>query len=157
MGSECNPSKRPYDITMSKRTRKSLNLQEANHQNNHTTASSKWDIPLKSITSIFDQSSSRKADHEVELESDRTSLKQLISGDENAKEMSRSGRSSTSLSHHFTEEEKQLQLVKKHQQDNGVKLKGMMSRYAKVLSHLVKVKREPRIGSRKTHLLRLTM
>ncbi|XVF23094.1 hypothetical protein REPUB_Repub13aG0008400 [Reevesia pubescens] len=158
MGSECNPSKRHYDITMSKRTRKPLNLQEANyHQNNHTIASSKWDI-------MFDQRSPRKGDHEEE-ESDRKSLKQLINGvDENTKEMSsseemnRSGcRNSTSLSHHFTEEEKQLQLVKKQQQDNGViKLKGMMSRYAKVLSHLVKVKREPRIGSRKK-LLRLTM
>ncbi|XP_022723514.1 uncharacterized protein LOC111280418 [Durio zibethinus] len=145
MGSECNPSnKLHYDITMSKRTRKPLNLQEkAIHQNSHTTAS------------IFDQSSPSKGDHhEEELESDRKSLKQLINGDEKA--ISRSGsscRSSTSLGHHFTEEEKQLQLVKKNQQDNGLKLKGMMSRYAKVLSHLVKLKRE----SRKKHLLRLTM
>ncbi|XP_022714635.1 uncharacterized protein LOC111274325 [Durio zibethinus] len=144
MDSECNPSnKRHYDITMSKRTRKPLNLQETNH----TNASSKWD-----------QITPRKGDHEEE-ESDRKSLKQLIKGDSNAKDTTRSEcRSSNSLGHHFTEEPKQLQqLVKKHQQDNGVKLKGLMSRYAKVLSLLVKVKREPSIGSRKKHLLRLTM
>ncbi|XWS11525.1 hypothetical protein CRYUN_Cryun37aG0005900 [Craigia yunnanensis] len=105
MGSECNRSKRHYDITMSKRTRKPLNLQEANHQNNHTTASSKWDIPLKTITSVFCQSSPINGDPEEELESDRKSLKQLINGDENAKEISKSGRSSTSMGHHFTEEE----------------------------------------------------
>ncbi|XVF75044.1 hypothetical protein PTKIN_Ptkin13bG0157500 [Pterospermum kingtungense] len=168
MGSQCDPSKRFYDITMSKRTRKPiLDLQENNNNNNHTSpspaaASSKWDVqvPLKTIASVFDQSSPRTGDqhHQEELESDhRKSLKQLINGDENGKEIiSSSGRSS--LSHHFTEEEKQLQVVKKNQQDNsGVKLKGMMSRYAKVLSHLVRVKREPHIGSRKKkHLLRLT-
>ncbi|XWS20711.1 hypothetical protein CRYUN_Cryun31cG0126200 [Craigia yunnanensis] len=130
MGSECSPSKRHYDITMSRRTRKPMKLQDIN--------------PLKE-----------------ELESDRKSLNQLINGDENAKaELSRSGSrrssSTTSLSHHFTEEEKQLQLVKKnHQQDNnGVKLKGMM----KVLSHLMKMKPVPQpLGSRKKHPLQLTM
>lgn len=167
MGSQCDPSKRHYDITMSKRTRKPISdhLQEANinNNNNHT----KWDIPLKTIASLFDQSSPKKGDHhggqvaaeELEESDHRKSLKQLIHGDESAA----GGRSS--LSHHFTEEEKQqqqLQLVKStnqqgHNNNGGVKFKGMMSRYAKVLSHLVKVKREPHIGSRKKRLLRLTM
>ncbi|KAG4197041.1 hypothetical protein ERO13_A06G202200v2 [Gossypium hirsutum] len=155
MGSHC---KRHYDITMSKRTRKPLNLQEANRQSqNH---SSEWDIiPLKSIAHILDQSSPGKGEHEG---GDRKSLKQLIKGDENANSkemMGRSAKSSTSLTlgHHFTEEEKQLQLVTKHQHDNGLKLKEIMSRYAKVLRHLVKVKREPPAGSRKNPLLRLKM
>ncbi|KAK8641635.1 hypothetical protein V6N13_011021 [Hibiscus sabdariffa] len=83
---------------------------------------------------------------------DRKSLKQLINGDETG-----GGGSATSLGRHFSEEEQHLQLVKKNQPcNNGVKLKGMMSRYAKVLSHLVKVKREPGLGSKKKHLLRLT-
>ncbi|KAE8689805.1 hypothetical protein F3Y22_tig00110931pilonHSYRG00122 [Hibiscus syriacus] len=125
MGSHCNLH---YDITMSKRTRKPLNLQET-----------KWDIsPLKGIAHIFDQSSPRKGDHQG---SDRKSLKQLIKGDEN--EMM-----STSL------EEKQLQLVKKHRHDDGLKLKGIMSRYAKVLCHFVKIKP---VGSRKKPLLRIPM
>lgn len=147
MGSHC---KRRYDITMSKRTRKPLNLQGANH-------SSKWDlIPLKSIAHMLDQSSPRKAEHEG---GDRKSLKQLIKGDENANSKEMTGRSakcrtSLTLGHHFTEEEKQLQLVTKHQHDNGLKLKGIMSRYAKVLSHLVKVKWGPPAGSRKKPLLR---
>ncbi|KAE8688800.1 VPS54 isoform 1 [Hibiscus syriacus] len=89
-------------------------------------------------------------DKESENE-DRKSLKQLINGDE-------TGGGTTSLGRHFSEEEQQLQLVKKNHQynNNGVKLKGMMSRYAKVLSHLVKVKRDPGLGSKKKHLLRLT-
>ncbi|PPD74923.1 hypothetical protein GOBAR_DD28145 [Gossypium barbadense] len=143
MGSHC---KRHYDITMSKRTRKPLNLQEANRQSqNHS--SERDIIPLKSIAHILDQSSPRKGKHEG---GDRKSLKQLIKGDENSnsKEM---------MGHHFTEEEKQLQLVTKHQHDNGLKLKEIMSRYAKVLRHLVKVKREPPAGSRKNPLLRLKM
>ncbi|GMI92005.1 hypothetical protein like AT2G31930 [Hibiscus trionum] len=84
---------------------------------------------------------------------DRKSLKQLINGDETG------GATATSLplGRHFSDEEQHLQLVKKNQPfNNGVKLKGMMSRYAKVLSHLVKVKREPGLGSKKKHLLRLT-
>ncbi|GLT80658.1 hypothetical protein SLA2020_520850 [Shorea laevis] len=107
MGSEY---KRHYDITMSKRTRKPLNLE---------------DVPHASIQ------------------------KEETSGEES--------RGRSSLGHHFTQEEKQLQVqvVKKQHQDG--KFKGMMSRYAKVLSHMIKVKREPRIGSQKKHLLRLTM
>ncbi|XP_039004554.1 uncharacterized protein LOC120131693 [Hibiscus syriacus] len=89
-------------------------------------------------------------DKESENE-DRRSLKQLINGDE-------ANGGTASLGRHFSEEEQQLQLVKKNQQYNndGVKLKGMMSRYAKVLSHLIKVKRGPGLGSKKKHLLRLT-
>ncbi|KAK6263649.1 hypothetical protein QQP08_020255 [Theobroma cacao] len=158
MGSHCNPSKRHYDITLSKRTRKPLDLQEANGTSN--IASSKWDNPLK----IFPRKAADDDDDdedEGEESSDHKSLKQLINGDGGEAEETScrlSGRSS--LGQHFNQEEKQLQLVKKNQQDGvygGVKLKGMMSRYAKVLSRLVKAKREPRLGSNKKHLLRLTM
>jgi len=64
-------------------------------------------------------------------------------------------KSRSSLGQHFTEEEKQLQLVTKQQQEGvrGLKLKRMVSRYAKVLSHLIKVKGD----SRKKPLLLLKM
>ncbi|KAF3964666.1 hypothetical protein CMV_011076 [Castanea mollissima] len=82
-------------------------------------------------------------------ESNRKSLKQLI-------------KSRNSLSQHFTAEEKQLQIVPKQQKeegvhDDGVKLKKMVSRYAKFLSRLIKVKRDlPKGGeSRKKPLLLL--
>ncbi|MBA0753798.1 hypothetical protein Gogos_021875 [Gossypium gossypioides] len=143
MGSECNQSKPRYDITMSKRTRKANAIahEDLNHSNS-TFAGSYISEPRK-----------RDDEQEEEKESeneDRKSLKQLINGDETA--------STSSLGRRFSEEEEQrLQLVKKQQHyGNGVKLKGMMSRYAKVLSHLVKVKREPSLGSKKKQLLRLT-
>lgn len=128
MGSECNPTKPRFDITMSRRTRKPvLNL----------------DDPTSSVD-------------EVEEINDQKSLKQLMNGDETSKKKNGDeSKSRNSLGEHFTEEEKQLQLVKLQQQ-KGVKLKGMVNRYVKVLSHLIKVKRNPRtVGSTKKPLLRL--
>ncbi|XP_038993280.1 uncharacterized protein LOC120116990 [Hibiscus syriacus] len=110
-----------------------------------------YDIALSKRTRkpLNDPQQPESNDKEFETE-DHKSLKQLINGDE-------TGGNTTSLGRHFSEEEQHLQLVKKNQQyNNGEKLKGMMSRYAKVLSHLVKVKREPGLGSKKKHLLRLT-
>ncbi|KAJ0095538.1 hypothetical protein Patl1_17310 [Pistacia atlantica] len=80
----------------------------------------------------------------------------MINGDETSKKKNgEESKSRNSLGEHFTEEEKQLQLVKLQQQ-KGEKLKGMVNRYVKVLSHLIKVKRDPRsIGSTKKPLLRL--
>ncbi|GKV20810.1 hypothetical protein SLEP1_g30874 [Rubroshorea leprosula] len=140
MGSEY---KRNYDITMSKRTRKPLNLEDAPH------------------ASIVNANGSPPSPPKVVQDEDneRRSLKQLINGDWKATEETsgEESRGRSSLGHHFTQEEKQLQVqvVKKQHQDG--KFKGMMSRYAKVLRHMIKVKREPRIGSQKKHLLRLTM
>ncbi|KAG4145718.1 hypothetical protein ERO13_D05G111100v2 [Gossypium hirsutum] len=142
MGSECNQSKPRYDITMSKRTRKANAIanEDLNHSNS-TFAGSSISEPRK-----------RDDEQEEEKESeneDRKSLKQLINGDETA--------STSSLGRRFSEEEEQrLQLVKKQQHYGNGGVKGMMSRYAKVLSHLVKVKREPSSGSKKKQLLRLT-
>ncbi|XP_042480540.1 RNA polymerase-associated protein CTR9 homolog [Macadamia integrifolia] len=64
-----------------------------------------------------------------------------------------------SLGHHFIEEEKQLQLVTKQQGERagGVKMRGIVSRYVKVLSHLIRVKGDKRLGSQKKRVLRLTM
>ncbi|KAJ9158672.1 hypothetical protein P3X46_024236 [Hevea brasiliensis] len=155
MGSECNPtSKHRYDITMSKRTRKPFNLPEAK-VNDHTRSSQEKDQAGDS--------------------SQRRSLKQLmINGNINIEGTNNKGNPSdesksklrSSLGQHFSDEEKQqLQLVTKQKQEimQGAKLKGMMGRYVKVLSHLIKAKRESssstrnNIGSRKKPVLRLAM
>ncbi|XP_039052582.1 uncharacterized protein LOC120194316 [Hibiscus syriacus] len=110
-----------------------------------------FDITLSRRTRkpLNDPQPPKSNDKESENE-DHKSLKQLINGDE-------TGGNKTSMGRHFSEEEQHLQLVKKnHNYNNGIKLKGMLSRYAKVLSHLVKVKREPSLGAKKKHLLRLT-
>ncbi|KAB2081196.1 hypothetical protein ES319_A05G115900v1 [Gossypium barbadense] len=144
MGSECNQSKPRYDITMSKRTRKANAI--ANEDLNHSNST----FAGSSISEHRKRDDEQEEEKESENE-DRKSLKQLINGDETA--------NTSSLGRRFSEEEEQrLQLVKKQQDygNGGVKLKGMMSRYAKVLSHLVKVRREPSLGSKKKQLLRLT-
>ncbi|GFY92118.1 hypothetical protein Acr_08g0005140 [Actinidia rufa] len=125
MGSDqCNPIKPHYDITLSKRTRKSLNP------------------PTESDT--LETESPKKCANEEE-ESDHKSLKELI------KERS-------SLGKHFTEET-QLQIVVKQREEDleGVKFKSLVRRYTRVLSRLIKVKRDPHLGSRNKPALRLTM
>ena len=90
-------------------------------------------------------SSPKSAGDEGE-ENDRKSLKQLIEGDGKPKVVSGDevGKGRSSLEEHFTEGEKQLQIVKVQQKEglHGLKLKKMVSRYAKVLSHLMKKNRD---------------
>uniref|UniRef100_A0A5B7C0S7 Uncharacterized protein n=1 Tax=Davidia involucrata TaxID=16924 RepID=A0A5B7C0S7_DAVIN len=129
MGSEYNPSKPHYNISMSKRTRKPQENQ----------------IPLE------EKESPPKDVNELVEENDHRSLKQLmIKGD---------GEGRSSLGQHFTEEEKQLQVVVKQHEESldGVKFKRLVSRYARVLSHLIKIKGGPPLGSRKKPVLRLSM
>ena len=63
------------------------------------------------------------------------------------------------MSYIVSEEEKQLQLVRKHKKGlQGAKLKGMMGHYVKVLSHLIRSKRDSdRIVSQKKAIFRLAM
>ncbi|XP_015079019.1 uncharacterized protein LOC107022977 [Solanum pennellii] len=116
MGSECNfPRKLRYDISMSKRTRK-------------TALNTKEDVVVESVEY-----------HEELINLDeKKSLKQLIEG------------RGTSLGHHFIEEEeeeeRQVQIVVKQAENNGVKFKEMVSRYAKVLRHMIKLKRKKPAG-----------
>lgn len=162
MGSECNPGKLRYDITMSKRTRKPLNLGE--EKQNLTTCSSKEEILVNGEDGFLAKA---EDDDDVEEEDkDHKSLKQLINinGNEEPKlnssdDSASKGGSRSSLGQHFSEEEKQLQLVRKQNQGGlqGLKLRGMMGRYVKVLSHLIKAKRDPRIVSQKKPPLRLPM
>lgn len=61
----------------------------------------------------------------------------------------------SSLEEYFTEEDNQLQLVvKQHEKEvDGVNLKKMVSRCAKMWGHMIKIKG----GSRKKRVLQLTM
>ncbi|PSS10043.1 Protein phosphatase Slingshot 1 like [Actinidia chinensis var. chinensis] len=118
MGSECNPIKPHYDISLSKRTRKPLN-------------------PPKEAE--FSEKESPRQCAKCK------SLKELI------KERS-------SLGQHF-KKEKQLQIVVKQHEENleEVKFKQLVSRYTCFLSRLIKIKRDPRLGSRKKPALQLAM
>ncbi|XP_009621275.1 uncharacterized protein LOC107780522 [Nicotiana tabacum] len=131
MESECFPRKLRYDISMSKRTRKSpVNIkEEAIKSPQHPQQL------INSVESREDVNVEEKGviSNEEEEEDQKKSLKQLIEG------------RGTSLGHHFTEEEKQLQLVVKQPEGslmNGLKFKQMVSRYTKVLSHMIKLKRK---------------
>ncbi|KAJ1377962.1 hypothetical protein SESBI_48336 [Sesbania bispinosa] len=131
--------KRHYDITMSRRTRKQSFPVQANEK------------PI----SVDDVSQQTSLPEVKESENDHKSLKQLIRGEEkldavkcNNNNNDEGGKGRNSLGEHFNEEEKQLQLVRLQQKDNlqGLKFKKLVRRYAKVLGHLMKAKREPHLG-----------
>lgn len=136
MGSEGgNPNKPRYDITMSKRTRKPLNLQTEADLILPKAASLENEILTKAIKKEEEKSSSEGE------ESDHKSLQQLI-------------KTRSPLGQHFTEE-KQLPLVVKHQEER-LKFKGLVSQYARVLSRLIKIKRDSHLKPGKKPTLRLT-
>ncbi|KAH8499275.1 hypothetical protein H0E87_017978 [Populus deltoides] len=179
------PRKPRYDITMSRRTRKPLmNLKETNQ--NPTTGAPREGNAAEDVGHDrgADSVLKKECGHE-EGESRKSSLKQLImkinAGNEES-EVSRLLVGETrvgdnenidsklllggknSLGQHFKGEEKQqLQLVVTRKQAKegmeGLKLKGMVGRYVKMVSHLIRVKRDTHInnGSRKKPLLRLPM
>ena len=151
-----NPGKRHYDITMSRRTRKPLNLEE-----------SKKEILLKGDGHDGEKRNNSETgggggggDHENDH---KRSLKQLIQGDGNVKVILGEGnKCRSSLGQHFTEDKQQLQLVVKQQDKEkevmvGVKPKGSVSHYIKVLSHLIKAKHDSRAASRKKPMIALKM
>jgi len=143
--------KRPYDITMSRRTRK----QQFPVQGNEKTKSAMGDATQRD-DKLSVETAQTNTITEVKQdggESDHKSLKQLIIGDDKEAVKGHSDErgkgSRNSLGEHFTEEEKQhLQLVRMQQKDNlqGLKFKKLVSRYAKVLGHLLKAKRDPHLG-----------
>ncbi|KAJ6777888.1 hypothetical protein OIU74_001793 [Salix koriyanagi] len=155
MGNDrCNiPCKPRYDITMSRRTRKPVMSVEEADQNPTAVLiiSPDEESDAKDATQATEKVMSRPswAVQETRVEDDEN-IESKLSGSKN------------SLGQHFKGEEKQLQLVTMKQAKEGiegVKLKGMVGRYVKVLSHLIRVKRDKRInnGSRKKPLLRLPM
>lgn len=139
---QSSAAKRHFDITMSRRTRK---------QNEKPI--SKDVSTTKDVVSL--ETSLHEAAKEGNENSDHKSLKQLIVGEEKETTMKCSSsdegdnsKGRNSLGEHFSEEEKQLQLVRMQQKDNlqGLKFKKLVRRYAKVLGHLIKAKRDPHLG-----------
>ncbi|AES66079.2 hypothetical protein MtrunA17_Chr2g0309081 [Medicago truncatula] len=136
-------AKRHYDITMSRRTRKQQSL--ANEKPISKVETPK-DVSLETTIPEVKEGNENNIDHK--------SLKQLIVGEEkeSTKKCSSSdegeSKGRNSLGEHFTEEEKQLQLVRMQQKDNlqGLKFKKLVRRYAKVLGHMMKSKRDPHLG-----------
>ncbi|KAK7401563.1 hypothetical protein VNO78_13136 [Psophocarpus tetragonolobus] len=148
--------KRHYDITMSRRTRKQQQQQSPMMQGNDKPKSAIDDAATKDVHHVTVTTTQTVSIAEVKEsgESDHKSLKQLIIGDDhkeaqkgNSEEKTKGSRNS--LGEHFTEEEKQhLQLVRMDQKENlqGLKFKKLVRRYAKVLGHLMKAKRDPHLG-----------
>ncbi|XP_019191967.1 PREDICTED: uncharacterized protein LOC109186438 [Ipomoea nil] len=138
MGSEFLSRKPHYDITMSKRTRKPTNSNLINIQesaDHHQSAENCISATVK-MNQVVNEGIIQGDDDDEES---KKSLKQLIEG----------RRRGTSLGEHFTAEEKQLQVavVKAAAAEdgggsNGVKFKHMISRYTKVLSHMMKLRRD---------------
>ncbi|KAL6981577.1 hypothetical protein U1Q18_023203 [Sarracenia purpurea var. burkii] len=123
MGSQSNPSKPHYDINMSKRTRKTLNLGKEADQSYRKVPSPEKESPTNGVNEEEKSSTEgEESDHQ------KMSLKQLIKGKR------------SSLGQHFTEE-KQLPLVVKPREEglDGVKFKKLVSRYAGVLGRLIKI------------------
>ncbi|GAU39489.1 hypothetical protein TSUD_279100 [Trifolium subterraneum] len=139
---QSSAAKRGYDITMSRRTRKQ----------NEKPTSTKDVSTTKDVVSLETTLKELKEGN-GENNNDHKSLKQLIGGEEKepTKKCSNDegeSKGRNSLGEHFTEEEKQLQVVTMQQKDNlqGLKFKKLVRRYAKVLGHLMKAKRDPHLG-----------
>ncbi|ESQ51779.1 hypothetical protein EUTSA_v10017383mg [Eutrema salsugineum] len=142
MGSEViNPIKTRFDISMSRRTRKpwSSLINEQQEVQDLSTQSSQPE---------------KEQEQEEDQEVDRKSLNNLMRCEQETNEEAQVNNKS-SLGQHFGDDKgikQTMQLVvKKEKQggENGVKFKGMMGRYVKVLSGLIKAKRD-----RKTSVLR---
>ncbi|KAL1802529.1 hypothetical protein DCAR_0934087 [Daucus carota subsp. sativus] len=142
MGSQCNPGKFRYDLTMSKRTRKPLNCEQESDQSS-----------LSSCLSEKENLQNAGGEEAEDENCDHRSLKQLIKGRH-------------TLGQHFTEElkqpkivvkqnenglqEKQLQIVVKSPGgSNRVKLKKMATQCTKILRRLMRNKRGSHSGSTK--------
>ncbi|XP_009776766.1 uncharacterized protein [Nicotiana sylvestris] len=121
MGSKVSPRKLHYDVSMSKRTRKPLNLNAIS------------DKKPQQSEELIGSVEKKQAPSEEERKYERKSLKQLIEV------------RSISLRQHFIEEEKQLQVMVKQQPEesmvNGLKLKKIVRCYTNVLSHMIKRKK----------------
>lgn len=140
MGSEVlNPTKPRFDLTMSKRTRKpwSSLINDMHHH------------------ALSTQSSQPKPDKEQEQiedkEIDRKSLNNLMKCEEKSNGEANVNNKSSPGQHLGDDEgiKHTMQLVVKKEKQGGVKFKGMMGRYVKVWSGLIKTKRD-----RKTPVLR---
>nr|XP_010935492.2 uncharacterized protein LOC105055395 [Elaeis guineensis] len=135
MATECEPTKqRRYDLSMSRRTRKPPT----------TTSTTK---------------SSQDEDEDLQKKSNNgfhhVSLKELMKESNGEKAESRTGQGNgDGMKLMETAAEKNLPIVRKQGEGiEGVKMAGLVSRYAKVLNHLIKVKR----SSKKKNVVQFLM
>lgn len=129
MGSECNctPPTRHYDIKMSRRTPKPLNLEREADQwaaNSCSLARENTEIDAPKEEKEGEEKRFEKVDGEKD-ENDHKSLKELIEA-------------RSSLGKHFTQEEKQLQVVVN--QHDGILDGFKLGKMARFLSRLIKKK-----------------
>ncbi|XP_068649352.1 uncharacterized protein [Aristolochia californica] len=149
MGSECNQNRRHYDLSMSRRTRKSSPAANPDQHGYFV------DILIpKAVEGEATVDPKIQPKVVEDMLCDRRSLKELMNGDEGDKIVESESRNHVnSLGQRFMEEEKNLALVPRQGEcTEGSKFTGMVSRCVKVLNHLMKVKREPRLGPRKKGL-----
>ncbi|KAI9116460.1 hypothetical protein K1719_012627 [Acacia pycnantha] len=139
MNSASPATKHRYDITMSKRTRKQT-PEKPRSEGTNTDSKNRDNggivVSLENLLQVKDG----------EDISDHKSLKQLIRGDSDG---NNNNKGRNSLGQHFNEEEKNLQVVRKNQNESvqeGLKFKKLVRRYAKVLGHMMKAKRDPHLG-----------
>lgn len=169
MGSECNPNKRHYDLSMSRRTRKSTTSSaNSSDQNGEFEDSADQNGELvDSADQIVELVGSGDQNGELEgsvlptgeedVVEHRKTLMALMDGEGKVRLGQRKQRNS--LGHYFMEEGRQLALsTKKGESLEGAKLSGMVSHYLKLLNHMIKVKkRDSRFGSSKRAIVQLLM
>ncbi|XP_010414063.1 PREDICTED: uncharacterized protein LOC104700270 [Camelina sativa] len=133
MGSEViSPTKPRFDLSMSKRTRKpwSSLINDMHH----------LDLSTQSSQPKPDKEQEKIEDKEI----DRQSLNNLMRCEEKSNEETNVN-NKNSLGQHFGDDEgikQTMQLVVKKEKLGGMKFKGMMGRYVKVWSGLIKAKRD---------------
>lgn len=135
MASECEPTKqRRYDPSMSRRTRKPPTTTSTNK-----SSQDEDEEPQKKISDGFHHAS----------------LKELMKESNGEKAESRTGQGNgDGMKLIETAAEKNLPIVRKKGEGiEGAKMGGLVCRYAKVLNHLIKVKR----SSKKKNIVQLLM
>ncbi|KAK9049625.1 hypothetical protein SSX86_023034 [Deinandra increscens subsp. villosa] len=127
-GESTNPIKPHYDITMSRRTRRE-----------RTRA-----LVGEKVSAL--EVEDKHVGEGNEDEKRRMKLVEIFGGKQE-------GECKNSLGGHFTEEDQQNQLVVKHEKGiEGVSLKKMVSRCAKMWGHMIKIKGSSRNNKRVLHL-----
>lgn len=135
MGNESNPNKHHYDISMSRRTRRSQSRA----------------IFGEKVSALKDEDD---IEVEQENEEEKRKAKFMEFFGEKEEEDEEEVKRRNSLGERFNDEDKQHQLVVKHEKGvDGVSLKKMVSRCAKMWGNIIKIKG----GSRKKRVLHLTM
>ncbi|KAF8045344.1 hypothetical protein N665_5147s0002 [Sinapis alba] len=143
MGSEViNPIKPRFDLSMSRRTRKPWSSSLVNNEMQHQVLSTQ-----------SSQQQEKELEQDEDREIDRKSLNNLMRSEQESNGEANDN-NKNSLGQHFGEDDEGIKqkmqvVVKKQGGENGVKFKGMVGRYVKVLSGLMKAKRD-----RKTSALR---